>query len=75
MDINTQLLINHSDHFVASRRQTAMTYHYGNGSRAASMIAALAAGVRRLASAIEGWARGGEMEVIEHRLPRPNSAR
>ena len=75
MDINTQLLINHSEHFVASRRETAMAYHYGNGSRVTSMIAALAAGVRRLAAAIEAWARGSEMEVIEHRLPRPNSAR
>ena len=75
MDLNTHFLINHSEHFVASRRETALAYHYGNGSRAASMIAALAAGVRRLAAAIEGWARGGETEVIEHRLPRPNSAR
>ena len=75
MDLNTQFLVNHSEHYVASRLQAARPFGYGNGSFVASMIAATAAGIRRFAGTVEGWARGRGVEVIEHRLPRPTSAR
>jgi hypothetical protein len=75
MDITTQFLVNHSEHFVASRLATAQRLRYGNGSRAASMIAVTASGIRRSAATIERWARGGNAEVVEYRLPRQSSAR
>ena len=75
VDIYTQFLTNHSQHFIETRQAAARQFRYGNGSRAASMIAATASGVRRLAATIERWARGANVEVIEHRLPRPSSAR
>lgn len=75
MDLNTQFLINHSDHFIASRLESAGQYHYGNGSAAAAMIAAVAAGIRRGAATIERWARGTSAEIVDSRLPRLNSAR
>lgn len=75
MDINTQFIANYSQLYVASRLESARQYHYGNGSAAASMIATVAAGVRKAAATIERWARGTETNVVEHRLPRMNSAR
>lgn len=75
MDLSTHFLVNHSQHFVATRMEAARPFGYGNGSFVASMIAATAAGIRRLAGTVEGWARGRGVEVIEHRLPRPSSAR
>ena len=75
MDLNTHFLVNHSQHFVESRQASARTVGYGNGSPAASMIGAMAAGTRRAAGTIERWARGTNVEVVEHRLPRMNSAR
>lgn len=75
MDLNTHFLVNHSEHFINSRIDAARTFGYGNGSFAATMIAGMASAVRRVAATIEGWARGRGVEVIEHRLPRPTSAR
>ena len=74
MDLNSQFIANHRDHFIASRLESAGQYHYGNGSAAAGMIAAIAAGIRRGAAAIERWARGTNVEVVDYRLPA-NSAR
>ena len=70
MDLNTQFLINHSEAYVESRLASASKFGYGNGSPLASMIAMLAAGTRKAAATIERWARGTDVEVIEHRLPR-----
>ncbi len=75
MDLNTHFLENYSQHFVASRREAASTVHFGNGSPVTGMIATVAAGVRRAAATIERWARGGNTEVADFRLPRVNSAR
>ncbi len=75
MDLNTHLLINHRDYFIASRLESAGQYKYGSGSPITAMIAATAAGIRRGAAAIERWARGSSAEVVDYRLPRMNSAR
>ena len=75
MDLNAYFIANHSEHFVASRRASAGTLRYGNGSKAAAMIGAMAAGVRRPAATVERWARGGNGNVVEQSLPRLHSAR
>ena len=75
MDLNTFFLANHSEQFVESRRESMREFRYGNGSLVPAMIAALAAGTRRAAARIEGWARGSSGDVTELRLPRMNSAR
>jgi len=75
MDLNTNFLINHKDHFIESRLASANTYGYGNGSRIAGMIAAVAAGARRASATVERWARGTNTEIKEYRLPRISSVR
>ena len=75
MDLNNYFLANHSSHFVESRRASAGTLRYGNGSTTTAMIGALAAAVRRAAAAVERWARGGNGNVTEQGLPRLHSAR
>ncbi|MEO8539692.1 MAG: hypothetical protein ABI577_08120 [bacterium] len=73
MDLNTHFLTNYSEHFVESRRQSANTYSFGNGSPIAGMIATVAAGIRRAAATIERWARGGSAEVVDYSLPTMKS--
>jgi len=75
MDPNAYFLSAHAEHFVTSRKDACSQFHYGNGSFVAVMIAGVAAGIRRAASAIEQWARGANVEVVDYRLPRTNSAR
>ena len=75
MDLNSYFLSVHSEHFVRARREAFRQYGYGNGSFVPAMIAVVAAGIRRSASAIERWARGTNVEVVDYRLPRINSAR
>jgi len=75
MDLNTQFIVDHSRYFTESRIASGRAYGYGNGSRAATMIAGMAAGVRRAASTIERWARGTNAEIAEHRLPKLTSVR
>jgi hypothetical protein len=75
MDLNTHFLTNYSQHFVESRRRSAARLSYGNGSFVTGMIAAAAAGIRRTAATIEGWARGAESDVVEYRLPGATSVR
>jgi hypothetical protein len=75
MDPNTYFLSAHAEHFVTSRKEARSQFHYGNGSFVAAMIAGVAAGIRRAASVIEQWARGANVEVVDYRLPRTNSAR
>ena len=69
MDTNMQMLINHHEHFVNSRLESARSYRYGNGSIMTAMIGTLAAAVRRASATVEHWARGGNGEVAEYRLP------
>ncbi len=69
MDMNLQLLTNHRDHFIASRLESARTVRYGNGSLAASMIASVAAAIRRAAATVERWARGASAEQVDYQLP------
>ena len=75
MDLTTHFIQNYSDFYVESRRASAEQYRYGNGSRTASMIAGIAASARRASATIERWARGTNVQVAEHRLPRLDSAR
>jgi hypothetical protein len=75
MDLNTHFISNHAEHYIESRMASARAVGYGNGSFAATMIAGMAAGIRRAAATIERWARGTNVEVVEYRLPRVNSAR
>jgi hypothetical protein len=75
MDMNMQFLLNHHEHFVESRLRSSRQYSYGNGSPVAGIIAALAAGIRRGAATIERWARGGDADVVDYRLPRMDSVR
>ena len=75
MDLNTHFLTNYSQHFVESRRRSAARFSYGNGSFVTGMIATAAAGIRRAAATIEGWARGAESDVVEYRVPGATSAR
>ena len=75
MDFQTYFLTAHSEHFVQSRKDSCRQFRYGNGSFVAAMIAGVAAGIRRAASVIERWARGTNVEVVDYRLPRTNSAR
>ena len=75
MDPNTYFLSAHAEHFVLSRKDSCRQFRYGNGSVATAMIAGVAAGVRRAASVIEGWARGTNVELVDYRVPRINSAR
>ncbi len=69
MELNTHFLSNYSQHFVESRRESARTVRYGNGSAAVGMIGAMAAGVRRAAATIERWARGSAKDIADYRLP------
>lgn len=75
MDLNTQFLANYSQHFVESRRASARTVNFGNGSAVTGMIASMAAGIRRLAATVEGWARGSATETVDYRLPGAKSVR
>lgn|GEM_PF-6142937 len=75
MDLNTQFIVNHSQHFIESRLASSRQYRYGSGSPAAAMIAVVAAGIRRAAATVERWARGASGDVVEYRLPRVKSAR
>lgn len=75
MDLNAYFVSNYAEHYVSSRLAASRPYGYGNGSPAATMIAGMAAGIRRAAATIERWARGTNMDVIEYRLPRIDSAR
>lgn len=75
MDLNTHFLASYSEHFVESRRESARNVRFGNSSRVTAMIATLAAGIRRAAANIEGWARGTEREIADYRLPGIKTAR
>jgi hypothetical protein len=78
MDLNTAFIVNHSKLYTESRLASASHFRYGNGSPATSMIAVIAAGVRRAAATVERWARGAsnaDIQVAEHRLPRMTSVR
>ncbi len=75
MDLNTHFLANYSQHFVETRRRSAARFSYGNGSFLTGMIAAGAAGIRRAAATIEGWARGAESDAVDYRLPGAKSVR
>lgn len=75
MDLNVQFVTEYSEHYIASRIESGRRVRYGNGSGLAAMIAACAAGIRRAAAAIEGWARGTGVEIQEYRLPRAGSVR
>ena len=75
MDINTGFISNYSEIYVANRIASARTYSYGNASFTAAIIASVAAGIRRAAATIEGWARGANADIIEYRLPRTGQAR
>lgn len=70
MDLNTQFVANYSEHFIETRMAASRPFGYGNGSPVATMIAGMAAGIRRAAATIERWARGTNVEVVEYRLPR-----
>ncbi len=75
MDLNTYFLANHSEHFISSRKESYQRYFYGRSSFAPIAIAWMAAGTRRLASAIERWAKGANVDVVEYRLPKRPTAR
>jgi hypothetical protein len=75
MDLNTHFLINYPEQYIESRLSSAGTYRFGTGSAAVAMIAAMAAGVRRVAARIETWARGATTnDAAERGLPRVHSA-
>jgi hypothetical protein len=75
MDLDTRLLIEYPDLYMRSRLASARAYQFGTGSATVAMIAAVAAGLRRLSTRIEAWARGTGQEVPECSLPRAHSAR
>lgn len=75
MDLNCHFLANYSEHFVESRRASARTIRYGNGSALTAMIASMAAGIRRAAATVEGWARGSANDAVDYRLPGAHSVR
>lgn len=75
MDLNTHFLANYSEHFVESRRESARSVRFGNGSAVTGMIASMAAGIRRAAATIEGWARGSASDAVDYRFPGAKSVR
>ncbi|MCC7088534.1 MAG: hypothetical protein IT295_05230 [Dehalococcoidia bacterium] len=76
MDLNTHFLIDYPEQYIASRLASAGTYRFGTGSAAVVMIAALAAGVRRVSARIETWAQGTTTnDAAERGLPRAHSVR
>ena len=58
MDLNAYFVTEYSEHFVATRLASGRPYSYGTGSLPVAMIARVAAGLRRAATAVERWAHG-----------------
>lgn len=70
MDFNTFFIEQHSSVFIEARLESARNYRYGTGSAPVAMIGRAAAALRRLAAAVEGWARpSGERVVSVRQLP------
>jgi hypothetical protein len=71
MDLNAYFVTEYHEHFVATRQASGRTYSYGTGSLPVAMIARVAAGLRRAATAVEGWAHGRDdgSAVAVRRLP------
>ncbi len=74
MDLDTRMLIEYPDLYMKSRLASARTYRFGTGSAMVAMIATVAAGLRRVSTRIETWARGAGQDVPECSLPRAHSA-
>ena len=64
MDLDTSLLIDYPDLYMRSRLASARTYRFGTGSAMVAMIATMAAGLRRVSTRIETWARGAGQEDL-----------
>lgn len=67
MDLNSILIVQHHEAFVAARLESARYYHEGTGSPVVAMIGGVAAALRRLASSVEAWARGNTEPPVSQR--------
>lgn len=70
MDLNETFFEQHVDRFIETRRESARTFQQGTGSLTVAMIGRVAAGLRRMATAVEGWATG----PTETAAPAPHHA-
>jgi hypothetical protein len=75
MDLYTHFTAEYRDQWINGRLLSARPYRIGTGSVTTAMIAAIAAGARRLSTRIETWARGTTTDVPEQFVPRIPTAR
>lgn len=68
MDLNTMMLQEHRDAFIASRLESRQEYHYGTGSPVVAMIGTLASLLRRVAVGIEAWSHGSSDGRIQRHV-------
>ncbi len=69
MDINSMLLQEHRDAYIAARLESRRRYQFGTGSPVVAMIGALAGLLRRTATRIETWSQGSSDAVIHRQAP------
>ncbi|GIW13654.1 MAG: hypothetical protein KatS3mg062_1093 [Tepidiforma sp.] len=62
-DLNHHFAAAYADHFVASRRESGRRYRIGRPGPAVGIMTACAAGLRRLAAALEGWSVGSPADL------------
>lgn len=70
MDLNSMLLREHRDAFIAARLESRRMYRPGTGSPVVAMIGKAAAGLRRAATRIEAWSKGNpDARVPQRHVP------
>ncbi len=62
-DLSHHFVAAWADHYVASRREAARRWRYGQPGPLPAIISASAAVLRRLAAALDGWAAGNPGEL------------
>lgn len=70
MDLNSLLLQEHRDAYIADRLESRQQYRPGTGSPVVAMIGKAASVMRRAATRIEAWSKGNsDARVPQHHVP------